>query len=240
MMSNIDNYKNRIKKDSDFAEIVDQLHRHLDPEQMVNEGHLKQVKEDYSFSLGIPVASVGQYVQIAKLQGPLWEKYHNIIKGNFNVPPSAFQPSGKPKKGFKFPKPPKSCSNFVSVGGIPEIVQADWLDDVLNCKMTLQEFKQKCVDYKARQRVMKEICKLLVAKGVYEDKSIEELKLSDTISDDQWELAVASELDSLTDEAFLQKWTPSFSKLKRTDDVPDTFKDEIFRVIDDANDDKVH
>jgi hypothetical protein len=181
MMGNMDNWKNTMHLAQTFVQVMEQIHRHYWIDKKAGVDNLKVLKDDYAYSLGMPVPSVGQWIQIAILKGEIWDLHITVIKGGYQMYDpkaktsqpeitsmlSASDSSSKKKSKKNLVAPPcKSVSFFTSLGGVPPELVMVWLKAVLNGTAPLRGLHDLAKTYKGTLRVQREIASTLVLKNM--------------------------------------------------------------------------
>jgi hypothetical protein len=258
MLCMVDNKKNKIFKENQFWEDIESIHNHIHGQSKPD---LKQLKEDYAFSLEIAAASVGQYIQIAKLDGQLWESYQRLLQGKFTPDPAVVSLKGK----FKMPSAPQSCANLCRLGGVPGQLQIAWLDDVICCRMTLKQFSDKCMEYKGEIKLKLHITEHLLALGAIHDTQLQAPTLNVSASGKKkkkgagptkkeikakeeedririsglFQSVVSVKFPVLASALFLDPWIRAYAKHRLKDEMPANLKAAVEAAAR-GNSSKVH
>jgi hypothetical protein len=262
IMGNLENYKNKVQLESGFKDVCWQVHNRLTNDESIeaNPKLMAQVKADYSFSLNIPPASVGQYIQIAKWTGKLWDLIWKVLQGKFNANPDK-EAAQKGKKGKgkkdKGPKAPNSAAMFVRMGNVPQDLLCDWLEQYLDQEITSGEFTTNCTRYKAEQRIKLEVTKLLHASGSLQARHMNVFqeviskdgkskkrkyvsKKAITLESGHCWQDVAEQHPQFTSHSFTAMWTPTFEHLLKKNEPPATFKSSVMDMVKSSRKKRVH
>ena len=87
----------------------------------------------------------------------VFSRMYKIFRGDVEQPTYS---TGKKKKLDTFKKP-KSATNFVHIGNVPDETLCGWMDQIIAGEKPCKWLAEACRRYKAHRRVMKEICKLV-------------------------------------------------------------------------------
>lgn len=231
MMSNLDNLANKKMLAADFQQIITQLHTAI-LELATNDKELVELKEDFSFSVGMPMATIGQFVQVAKFTGRMWELADKIMLGDCKPFVSSKGSNQKKKKKAVFKKP-TSCSCFVKLGGVPNELAIKWMEDVVEGRSSLASIGHRADAFKAERRVKRAIVERIQLKhGSFDDQLVNRQgkALSKT--------ALVEKYDELWDQvkvmfpgvfapAFWESWVGPVARLKQKDDLPAAFLEAL-------------
>ena len=88
---------------------------------------------------------------------PVFSRMYKLFRGDVQAPTYS---TGKKKKLDTFKKP-KSATNFVHIGNIPDETLCQWMDTIIAGEKPCKWLAEMCRKYKAHRRVMKEVCKLV-------------------------------------------------------------------------------
>ena len=223
LLGNQDNYKAGVQLRSDFATLILQLHRHYSAicQSAEDDAQLKvmlrEMKADYAYSLQIPVASVGQQMQLAMLTGRAWAACEKILLGDT-------RPYTNPSRGKGKAKPlgpPKSSSPFTTMGGLSEEVITALLEKVVLGKLDWQGLRNECLRIKAVNRI-----KLTVIETMTATNSIVRASVDQAVS---WKMVVEQH-PRIGCKSWVNQWVPVVVKIGARAKLPPDFYTSIERL----------
>ena len=233
MLGNVDNMAAGLQLASDFAIIVQQLRRHymaiMRSGGVLNKKRLLEIKEDYAFSLNIPLPSVNQFFQIAQLGPKAWPFCEQILQGKCKP----FRNAVGRKNKSKTPKPipvPKSAHAFTLLGNIPDEVVAKLLRRVVEGEIDVVGLRKACTKVKGQLRLKTETIQFLKDRG--------------NLQPDQdgaytWK-CVVSQFPQIGCRKWLDIWLPTVQKCAVREPLPSQLYDEIQRSANQARFEQVH
>ena len=233
MLGNVDNMAAGLQLASDFAIIVQQLRRHymaiMKSGGVLNKKRLLEIKEDYAFSLAIPLPSVNQYFQIAQLGPKAWPYCEKILQGQCKP----FRNAVGRKNKNKAPKPipiPKSAHAFTLLGNIPDEVVAKLLRRVVEGEIDVVGLRKACTKVKGQLRLKTETIQFLTDRG--------------NLQPDQdgaytWK-CVSAQFPQIGCRKWLDIWLPTVEKCAQREPLPSQLYDEIQRSANQAQFEQVH
>ena len=148
----IDNIKGQRRTAVSFSAKIHSIHEDFEQlDGLVNspadyKEALAEVKRQRCKDYQIPTGSFGQLWTLASRTGEIWDCISKMLKGDIR------------HKKFK---PPRSASNFTSMGNIPDDDLIVLLRDVTEGAGTMKTFAKACQVYKAKVRVQTEILNFL-------------------------------------------------------------------------------
>ena len=249
-MSNASNRKNNFIKMQDWVDIIEQIHRQYNQVLSANSKRTKaQVKTallnfkmDISEQFDIKMAQLGQWFQVAKVAGDMWDKLLMVMKGDYDPGEDEQTPSGKRGKKEKKSNRFKSGSYLLSWVSLPEDGKMKLVDYVLEGELKGKEVEGAAKLMKARMRLRKELVDIMkvssdtgkdLLKPSTETAAVYEKKRDKWYSDHA--VLVHPQLDGLEAEPeqyhvmlaefpfveqLVQNWASSIMKLKLNEDLP--------------------
>ena len=214
LQSNLDNYAAGVQLKRDLWTIITTMHDFLNEDEKrlgrpATSEEIGAMKGDLAYSSKLPVASVGQLFQLSKFQGGSWDRLKAIFTGNVR------------NKKFKVPK---SCSNFVMMAGIPQSSLDAWMDLMITGSEQTKDFKNRCKNYKAKQRILSKVVDLAVQTGAHTDVGMVDLEV------------FSKDFPLTTQTEFITSWIGPVSKLKQKDVLPPSLMEAILsRLTKDKN-----
>ena len=182
-----------------------------------------KTKQMYRSILGMKVGAFGQYWAIVN-----WEnkKIWNLLEQIINAPKKAFG-------NLKF-VPPKSSTNLLCLGDMPEWAVIDILSNVVHGQHTMGMMKNACIRFKILRRVKESILQNIHGPREFADMQ-EVLEQSDedgTQTKSYWMEATSSYPRS-TDSTFIETWVEHLLRkgLKAKESLPITFLEQLASLI---------
>lgn len=226
IIGNMDNKIAGFNLNTDFATVVKQMRRHYQAilRQFKRKGeepakkHVVTMKEDYAFSLGVPLASVGQMFQLANFSEECWDPCEKILTGNCKP----FMPLGAKKpKQYKIPH---SAHPFTLLGGIPDRVVAKLLNKVVSGEFDFKMLRTECTKVKGIRRIKAEAMQQL---KTAHDGDMETDPDTGAIT---W-ASVSKAFPSIGCPDFINRWLPVVKECPARQPLPVNFFDEIEREV---------
>jgi hypothetical protein len=182
-------------------------------------------KQDWVYALKAPINTIGALYSVAKQTGLLWLLIEKLIKGEVVN-----------QKKFKIPK---SVVHFNAMAGVAPPLLTMWLSKVQQSSMTLREFKEKCLRFKAASRLKTELVAHLVIKHQLEVSPT----LAKFVADPTWTKKVLGQriLDYgkptwkdaqrgfplVATNQFVEAWIKTVVDLPVRHGIPNVFKQQI-------------
>jgi hypothetical protein len=225
IIGNVDNKQAGLQLKQQFAEIVLQIRRHLHavetntPGRILQKKAINAMKEDYAFSLGLPLTSVGQIYLIARMPLVSWTPTELMLLGKCK--PTEVKGRKKPKL-FKVPT---SAHPFTLLGNIPHAYVAKMLWKVVNGIYDVKALRAECHRVKATLRIQVEATGQLHATQTLEPDD------SGRIS---WK-SVAKKFPNIGCRSFIDRWLPVVTLLKQREPLPQAFNSDLEKLVAAAN-----
>jgi hypothetical protein len=222
ILSNQDNINQGLQLKQDFETVVEQMHRHLHSlESEYPDGvppqAVKDMRNDLLTSKVVEsVATAKQIYSICCYQGETWELIMKILRGEM-------QPLANKKKA---PPPPKSCYPFNLLPTIPDPVIKTFLQKVVAGEWTISAMRNNCKLFKAKRRLRREICEILVARTDVKSKCGGFFPT--------W-VQVVELYPALGNKFFLEPWCNHVSEMKLQEEMPASFLHAVSAIILKAN-----
>jgi hypothetical protein len=131
----------------------------------VSESRVK-VKKMYLEIAGLSDGGFTQLWTLCTKSKPVFSRMYKLFQGKVQPPTYT---TGKKKKLATF-KLPRSASNFVHIGNIPDKTLCGWMDQIIAGEHPCKWLAEMCRRYKAKRRVMKEICSLVTSLAGMSDR----------------------------------------------------------------------
>ena len=154
MAGNVENMKSSANRQINFGQKLYQMHtqaaavavRHGTTLMKLKPKYLKDLKDDWAYSLATKPNTITGMWSIAKCPPGVWTLLWRILNGRSDV------------KNFK---KPSSHGPFTSWSGIPWDTIQEWLKSILAGEMECSNFKDTCLRYKAGLRAKAEVLSAL-------------------------------------------------------------------------------
>lgn len=235
ILGNQSNRQNKIFLKQDYPEIVTQMHRqvkNINNKKMspsLTQTAIRNYKIDAARSLDLPVASVGQIYQLAKLPDPLWVPLERILRGE-----------QQPYHGLKTKKSKKAYANkrilsshkFVPWSPLPVNLKLKLLQKVDSGEWTVDQFYQECLMVRARVRIRDHIMNYFSNTGVELKEAPEVFKTSDAPIESyshKWVQALVTYPE--IEPKVVRAWAAHVSELKNKDDLPKDILNTVVRIM---------
>ena len=207
----IDNNIAQITKKTTIVDKIKKLHRRSEEFRDKNPAYrgnslklprkwLAALKLEESQTSKTTINSVGQWWQVAKLTGSLWEQADRLICGSY------FVKQGK-KNILKRADSIGSCHYFNQFGGLDDDETARIFELVLSGKIKIQKMPYECKKIKARKRLIREAITII----------------NPDAKSDEEQAAVMSEHPQLFSGSLLDGYVTKVAGMRDKDPLPEGF-----------------